>query len=118
MVRRGLCLLLLTISVVVSCLAIAAPAEAAYCKSISGKEVCVLKLKRSAKFYWEYRAKLRIDGQKVTRFYNCRDRYYTQPDRLPRDFAKDDPLGKSVCFLYEKYLQDTGSTPLSLKAGE
>ena len=118
MVRRGFYLLLISVLISVSCFVIAAPAEAAYCRNIAGKEVCVLKLKRSAKFYWEYRAKLRIDGKRVTRFYNCRDRYYTQPERLPRDFTKDDPLGKSVCFLYEKYQQDTGSTPLSLKEGE
>ena len=112
--RRGFCLLL----IILSFIAIAPTAEAAYCRDIAGKQVCVLKLKRSAKYYWEYRAKLRIDGKKVTRFYNCRDGYYNQSDRLTTYYLEGDPLAKSVCFLYQKYQQDTGTTPSSLKEGE
>lgn len=75
--------------------------KAATCQSITDKQVCIETIKRSAKNYWQYRVNLTIDNQKqVTRVYNCRDRYYTLPDRTQVYYPQNDPLAKSVCRLY------------------
>ena len=77
------------------------PIEAATCKTILGKQICLLKIKRSAKYYWEYRVQLNIDKKKQpTRIYNCRYSYYFQPDKTKVYFKKDDELGQLVCRLY------------------
>ncbi|WP_158505967.1 hypothetical protein [Picosynechococcus sp. NKBG15041c] len=35
------------------------------CRTYENQEICLISLKRSAKYYWEYRAVLRIDGKKL-----------------------------------------------------
>ena len=102
------------IAIALCCFFLIAPiANAATCQEIRGKQVCLLKLKRSAKYYYEYRATISIDGRKQPeRFYDCRDlnksstrrdRYYTEPNGTKVYFRKDDPLAKSVCRLYKKF---------------
>ena len=77
------------------------PVEAATCKTILGKQVCLLKIKRSAKYYWEYRVQLKINNKKQpTRIYNCRYSYYLQPDKTKVYFKENDELGQLVCRLY------------------
>ncbi|NJN75335.1 MAG: hypothetical protein HC796_02600 [Synechococcaceae cyanobacterium RL_1_2] len=45
------------------------------CKTVSGSEICIAEIKRSAKNYWEYRLKLQVNNQgQVTLIYDCRDR--------------------------------------------
>ena len=83
---------------------IAPIANAATCQNIRDREVCLLKLKRSAKYYWEYRATISINGKKQPeRFYDCRDRYYTESDGFKMYLKSDDPLAQSVCRLYKKF---------------
>lgn len=75
--------------------------KAATCQSVTGKQVCIENIKRSAKYYWEYRVNLIIDNQKQsTRVYNCRDHYYTLPDRTKVYYQQNAPLAKLVCRLY------------------
>lgn len=75
--------------------------EAATCTNIAGKQVCLQQIKRSAKYYWEYRVALSVDAQKQPlRVYNCRDRYYLLPDRTQVYYQQNDQLGKLVCRLY------------------
>lgn len=75
--------------------------KAATCQSLTGKQVCIENIKRSAKYYWEYRVTLNIENQKqATRIYNCRDRYYTLPDRTQVYYQQNDPLARLVCRLY------------------
>lgn len=73
-------------------------ADAAMCRDRNGQQVCILKLKRSAKNYWEYRAKVSIDGkkQKDQEIYNCRDRTLTRKGKYPIPFKSDSP-GELVC---------------------
>jgi hypothetical protein len=77
------------------------PAEAAMCRQDNGKEVCILKLKRSAKNYWEYRAKVSFDGKEQDNIevYNCRDRTITRKSKYFIPF-KPDSLGELVCKVF------------------
>jgi hypothetical protein len=69
-------------------LTIASPAQAAFCRQIDHHTLCLLEVKRSAKNYWEYRAKVQIDGvEKPFEVYNCRDRVRIQSDGNIRPFA-------------------------------
>ncbi|ANV86166.1 hypothetical protein AWQ22_01000 [Picosynechococcus sp. PCC 7117] len=43
----------------------AAPAYGELCRVYGEQQICLVSLKRSAKYYWEYRAVLRINGKKI-----------------------------------------------------
>ena len=92
------CLLLLLICFS----AIASPVEAALCRNLDGREVCIVRIKRSAKYYWEYRTVVSIDGQKKPLvIYNCRDRTITRKNKYPIPF-KSNGAGNLVCSLFYK----------------
>lgn len=78
-------------------------ADAAICGERNGQQVCILKLKRSAKNYWEYRAKVSIDGakQKDIEIYNCRDRTLTRKGKYPIPLKANSP-GTLVCQTFQK----------------
>lgn len=80
-------------------------ADAAMCGVRDGQEVCILRLKRSAKNYWEYRAKVSIDGKKQSdpEIYNCRDRTLTRKGKYPIPFKPDSP-GELVCKIFQKQI--------------
>ena len=80
-------------------------ANADMCRQRFGQEVCILKLKRSAKNYWEYRAKVSVDGekQKYKEIYNCRDRTLTRRGKYPIPFKANSP-GELVCKIFEKQI--------------
>ena len=45
------------------------------CRSYHHREICIISIKRSAKYHWEYRAEVRVDGQRRPREkYDCRRR--------------------------------------------
>ena len=57
------------------------PAEAALCRQLDDRQICILSIKRSAKNYWEYRATVSIDGiARPIEVYNCRDRLRVRQD--------------------------------------
>ncbi|MEM7591934.1 MAG: hypothetical protein AAF383_10540 [Cyanobacteria bacterium P01_A01_bin.83] len=78
-------------------------ADAAMCGVRNEQQVCVLKLKRSAKNYWEYRAKVSIDGEKqrYKEIYNCRDRTLTRKGKYPIPFKPNSP-GELVCQTFQR----------------
>jgi len=80
-------------------------ADAAICGVRNEQQVCILKLKRSAKNYWEYRAKVSIDGKKQTdkEVYNCRDLTLTRKGKYPIPFKSNSP-GELVCKIFQKQL--------------
>ncbi|MGB2925377.1 MAG: hypothetical protein WBB82_08750 [Limnothrix sp.] len=50
-----------------------AAVSAATCHAEAGQEVCLVSIKRSAKYFWEYRAVLKIDGKKqAAQKFDCR----------------------------------------------
>lgn len=93
-------LLLLFLVFWVGCMPIA---EAAICGVRNGQEVCILRLKRSAKNYWEYRGKVSIDGKKQSdqEIYNCRDRTLTRKGKYPIPLKPNSP-GELVCEIFQK----------------
>lgn len=80
---------------------IASPASAVdMCRSVKGQKLCILKIKRSAKNYWEYRTTISIDSKKKTKeIYNCRDRTVTRKGKVAIPF-KPNSLGELVCNLF------------------
>ncbi|AFY37498.1 hypothetical protein Lepto7376_1131 [[Leptolyngbya] sp. PCC 7376] len=61
----------------------AAPAIAVQCQTIGDQEICLVSVKRSAKYYWQYRAVLKINGkQHPSERFDCHPRNTkTQGDR-------------------------------------
>ena len=81
-----LCVLVLASSLWFMPVAQAAP----LCRSVAEHQVCVLKITRSAKYYWEYRAEVQIDNERRPMGrYNCRTREYVSRDgrHVPDDIA-------------------------------
>ena len=77
-------------------------AYAATCRNMGGHSICISIIKRSAKYYWEYRAAISIDGQRQPiEIYNCRDRTKISKDRNVVPFA-DDGVGEFICGLFSK----------------
>lgn len=78
------------------------PAQAApLCRSFHGHTICWVSIKRSAKYYWEYRAQVTLDGTPHPEAaYNCRDRTVTVLEGAQkgqvRDFLPDGP-GPLIC---------------------
>ena len=83
-------------------LATVVPAEASTCRQLGNHSICILSIKRSAKYYWEYRAAISIDGQKKpVEIYNCRDRLKINYHKTVVPFTNDG-VGELICSLYAK----------------
>jgi hypothetical protein len=77
-----------------------APANAEFCRQVDGHRICIVSIKRSAKNYWQYQAKVSTDGiEQPIASYDCRERSITDRDGNMSSFRsrKD---GKIVCSLY------------------
>lgn len=74
-----------------------APVSASLCRNFNEKLVCVVTVKRSAKYYWEYRVSLSIEGKKTpVNVYNCRDKFKITKDKQIIPF-NEDQLGDFIC---------------------
>ncbi|WP_346289462.1 hypothetical protein [Sphaerothrix gracilis] len=84
-------------------LAIAAPAQAfSRCQRQTEPEICILSLKRSAKYYWQYRAEVSIGGVKrPVEVYDCRRRMRTRSDGETVPFQADGP-GSFICSFFKQ----------------
>ncbi len=94
---------LIIILFVVASLLIAPRIEANICQFWSGHQVCVVQIKRSAKYYWEYRTILSVDGTKQPEIvYDCRSFYYFDPEKNKVFFKNNEnDLGNFVCDLFD-----------------
>jgi hypothetical protein len=82
--------------------AIALPVKASLCRDLDGHRVCIVKIKRSAKYHYRYRTVVSIDGEtKPLVVYNCRDRTITKKNKYPIPFKSNSP-GNLVCSLFDK----------------
>jgi len=78
-------------------------AQARSCHRHHGREICLERVQRSAKYHWRYRVSAQVDGtpQPLTR-YNCRDRTRTPMEGTGKDvtvkFAVNG-VGDLVCKL-------------------
>ena len=78
------------------------PAEAAFCRSLNDHVICVLSIQRSAKYYWEYRAAVSVDGVTYPiEVYNCRDRIKTKLDGATVSFEPNG-AGELICGMFKK----------------
>ncbi|GAB4384933.1 MAG: hypothetical protein Kow00121_49140 [Elainellaceae cyanobacterium] len=96
---KKLAFLLLICVVLVSTLLVVQiqPAQAAFCRQMGDRTICILDIKRSAKNYWEYRASVRIGKQvRPVEVYNCRDRLRIQPDGTVTPFEANG-AGELIC---------------------
>ena len=77
-----------------------AQAVAPICKEIKGQQVCIQKMKRSAKNYWEYWAIVEVEGHlRPKETYNCRDRVVIDSANILVPFTRE-IAGDFVCQLY------------------
>jgi hypothetical protein len=75
------------------------PANAATCRQYHDHHICILSIKRSAKYYWEYRASIRIDGEtRPVEKYNCRRQVRVKSDNSVVPFEADG-AGELICSL-------------------
>ncbi|WP_041619336.1 hypothetical protein [Stanieria cyanosphaera] len=78
------------------------PVEAAFCRNLNNHNICILQIKRSAKYYWEYRATISIDGKKKPReIYNCRTHYVIKANRQIIPFESNG-IGQLICSKFAK----------------
>ncbi|WP_206603047.1 hypothetical protein [Leptolyngbya ohadii] len=72
-------------------------AQAASCHSVNDRTICIVEIKRSAKYPWEYRVSLSQDGVKQPQeLYNCRDRVRVGADGVAVPFAAEGN-GEWIC---------------------
>lgn len=75
------------------------PAWAESCRTLHQQTVCLVDVKRSAKYYWEYRAVIRVNGEvQPQKLYDCRDRRETDSAGRSQPFAADG-VGDLICRL-------------------
>jgi hypothetical protein len=84
-------------------LGLSGPSLAGTCTRTSSQagshQICILKIERSAKKYWEYWAVVQVDGVTQPKtVYDCRARVSIRPDQTRAPFTDAGPL---VCRLYK-----------------
>jgi hypothetical protein len=78
--------------------AIAAPR----CRSINGHQICILSIQRSAKYFWQYRTVISIDGEtQPDTVYDCRQRQRLAPDGRITAFAPGG-TGSWICRFFKQ----------------
>lgn len=77
------------------------PVQAATCRTVGEREICILSIKRSAKNYWEYRAKVQVDGEvKPIQIYDCRKKITVQDNKVLELFEQDG-TAEVVCSFFK-----------------
>jgi hypothetical protein len=77
--------------------AIAFPVQAATCRTVKEEAICIEKIKRSAKYPWEYRVNLSINDKKQDlMLYNCRNKVTISKNGIRQPFTEKD-LGDFIC---------------------
>ncbi len=72
-------------------------AHAGFCRQIDDHQVCIVKIKRSAKNYWEYRASVKIEQEtKPIELYDCRQRHRLTQEGGIIPF-KSNGVGQLIC---------------------
>jgi hypothetical protein len=83
-------------------LVLAVPVQASTCKNYHDRNICILSIKRSAKYAWEYRVVVSIDDVKrPLEVYDCRDRVRVQPDGYIVPFSQDE-TGDFICSFFHR----------------
>ena len=70
------------------------------CRTIAHHQVCILKITRSAKYYWEYRAVVQVDDKRRPMGrYNCRTHEYIRRDGQR---ISDDIANQAICAFFKQ----------------
>jgi hypothetical protein len=79
------------------------PAQAtSFCRKLSSDTICIMSIKRSAKYYWQYQALVSINGtERPMETYNCRDRFLIQSNGQIKYF-KSHSVGELICSFFNK----------------
>lgn len=78
------------------------PAQASRCRTVNENRICILSIKRSAKYHWEYRASVSInDNKKPIEIYNCRRKTKNDRSGKTKQFEKNG-AGELICRLLEQ----------------
>jgi len=98
LVRRFFSVVCLTIAIWI----VALPTNAATCRKYFDRDICILDIKRSAKYYWEYRAVVSIDSQRQPlQKYDCRHQVRIQHNGKVVPFEKGG-AGELICKLLDR----------------
>lgn len=94
------------ITIIFSLLGFPSHAQAKTCYVQNGHKFCLERIQRSAKYYWQYKVRSTIDGQKQPLiWYDCRDRTQTSNagDRkgIIEKFSPNG-IGEKVCKLVDR----------------
>lgn len=74
----------------------------AFCRTSGDREVCILRIERSAKNYREYRAQVKVDGKKrPLEVYDCQQRLRQRKDGTRVAFEPNG-AGAIVCSALDK----------------
>lgn len=69
------------------------------CRQIEGHQTCILSIKRSAKYFWEYQVVVSVDGTpRPIEKYNCRQRIRTSQGKKVIPFSQNG-VGDLICKL-------------------
>lgn len=86
------------------------------CRVVNGHEICILRMKRSAKRYWEYRAQVSVDSiRRPMERYDCRDRLRLPSDGTFIPYWQDEAVDV-VCTLFKQRQIRRNAPPASLGA--
>lgn len=81
---------------------IALPAKASVCRNYNGNSICILEIKRSAKYHWQYRASVSVNGKvKPIEIYNCREQIKIQKNGNRVPFSSNG-AGQLICSILNK----------------
>ena len=94
-------LILSLIVLLILLISVMPPVQAATCRSFGTQEICILSIRRSAKNYWEYRAKVQVDGEvRPMQVYDCRKKITVQTNKVLELFEQDGTAA-AVCGFFK-----------------
>jgi hypothetical protein len=76
--------------------------RAEFCRQVDGYRICIVRIDRSAKNYWQYQAMVSTDGiAQPSASYDCRAQLITDADGNTASFRSRRD-GRVVCSLYRR----------------
>ena len=90
-------IIMISVLIIINWTIIIPSAQAEFCRQVNGQQICITKIKRSAKNYWQYRAAVKIEKEtRPIEIYDCRQRHrITQQGEII--LFKSDGVGKLIC---------------------
>jgi hypothetical protein len=94
-----------TLLTLVLSLGVIFPAEAVFCRKQGDRLICILSIERSAKYHWEYKATVSINGvSRPIEKYNCRQRVRVEKNGTAVPFEPNG-AGELICSVLNKQIK-------------